>query len=225
MFNILIAEDDNNLRNLMDIKLREEGYNTILSKNGIEAYEKVFENHVDLMVVDVMMPGMNGFELVSTLRKNNLDIPTIICTAKGEIEDKVEGFSIGIDDYVVKPVDFSELLLRIKAILRRVKAENKMVLNIGDVVLEYNSLSVKYKDLEVILTKTEFLILFKLFSNIGQPYSKNELYEEFWDFDSDTEEDVVKVFINKIRNKILVIPTIGIETVRGVGYKGVVYEK
>ena len=221
MFNVLIAEDDFNIRKLIGIKLKNAGYNVILTANGQEALSAVYENHVDIMIVDVMMPIINGYELVRELRRDKIKIPVIMCTAKGGIADKIEGYDAGIDDYMVKPIDFTELLMRIKAVLRRSETVSERKLVVGNVTLDYNSLTVYDNEKSVSLTKKEFGILFKLLSYPEKSFSKSQLFEEFWSFDSDTEEDAVKVYVNKIRNKIEGFKEIDVQTVRGVGYKGV----
>lgn len=225
MFNVLIAEDEKNIRNLIGIKLKNAGYNVILTANGEDALNAVYENHVDIMVVDVMMPIMNGYELVRALRNDGKKIPVIMCTAKGGINDKAEGYDAGVDDYMVKPIDFDELLMRVKAVLRRAETVSERKLIIGSTVLDYDTLTVYDGVNKVLFTKKEFGILYKLLSYPEKSFSKSQLFEEFWSFDSDTEEDSVKVYINKIRNKINVFAEIDVVTVRGVGYRGVRCEK
>ena len=185
----------------------------------------VYENHVDIMIVDVMMPIMSGYELVKNLRQDKIKTPVIMCTAKGTIDDKAEGYNIGVDDYMVKPIDFDELLMRIKAVLRRAQTVSERKLTVGSVTLDYDTLSITSGDEKVTLTKKEFSILYKLLSYPEKSFSKSQLFEEFWAFDSDTEEDSVKVYVNKIRNKISQFSEIDVETVRGVGYRGVRHGK
>lgn len=221
MFSVLIVEDDKNLRKLMEIKLQADGYNTISAENGLVALEKLSENHVDVMIVDAMMPVMNGFELVKTVREEGNLIPAIMVTAKGTLEDKERGFLSGVDDYMVKPIEFYEMSMRIKAVLRRAKIVNERKIKIGSTVLDYDTLTVSNGEVSVALTKTEFGVLYKLLSYPERSFSKSALFEEFWSWDSDTEEDIVKVYINRIRNKIEPFANIDIETVRGVGYRGV----
>ena len=225
MFNVLIVEDDFNICKLMKIKLTQEGYNCILAHNGEEGIEKLSENHIDIVIADAMMPKMDGFEMVKEMRELKYLVPVIMVTARGEIEDKSKGFIVGVDDYMVKPIDFKELFLRMKAVLRRANIVSEKKIVIGKTVLDYNTLTVSNGEDKEIFTKKEFQILFKLLSYPEQSFSKSALFEEFWNFDSDTEEDAVKVYINKIRNKISRFSEIDIETVRGVGYKGVKNEK
>lgn len=224
MFTVLIVEDDKNLRNLMDIKLKNDGYNTLTAENGKVAMQRFSENHIDIMLVDAMMPIMNGYELVKAIRQDGSLIPIIMITAKGTIEDKEQGFDSGVDDYMVKPIDFNEMLMRIKAVLRRAKIVSDRKIFVGSTVLDYDTLTISDGVNKISLTKKEFSILYKLLSYPERSFSKTAIFEEFWSWDSDTEEDIVKVFINKIRNKIEVFKNIDIETVRGIGYRGVKYE-
>lgn len=222
MFNILLAEDDANIRRLIEIRLKNAGYEVFSAPDGERASELFFSNHIDLMVVDVMMPKKNGYELVREVREYNSVVPAIMVTAKGSLEDKAQAFLVGIDDYMVKPIEFDELLFRIKALLRRAKIVNERKLVVKTVTLDYNDLSVSSTDgRAVTLTKREFSILFKLLSYPEKAFTKGQLFEEFWGYDSETDEDTVKVFINRIRSKIKDFPEIDITTIRGIGYKGV----
>ena len=221
MFTVLIVEDDKNLRKLMDIKLSAEGYKTLLAENGINALDVLFNNHVDIALVDAMMPKMNGYEFVKQIRDSGSALPVIMITARGTIADKETGFSVGVDDYMVKPIDFHEMSLRIKAVLRRAKIVSERKIFVGSVVLDYETLTVSKEDTKVSLTKKEFGILYKLLSYPERSFSKTALFEEFWSWDSDTEEDIVKVYVNRIRNKIEPFSEIDVETVRGIGYRGI----
>lgn len=224
MFNVLIVEDDKNIRKLMEIKLKAEGYNTSTACDGLDALDKVGKSHYDILIVDAMMTKMNGYEFLSEIKSLDMNIPSIMVTAKGGIEDKAKGFTVGVDDYMVKPIDFKELSLRIKAVLRRAKIVSERKIKIGNTILDYDTLTVSNSENSITLTKKEFGILYKLMSFPEQSFSKRKLFEEFWDFDSETEEDTLKVHINKIRNKISVFKNIDIETVRGIGYRGVKYD-
>lgn len=222
MINVLICEDDKNIRKLIEIRLTQNGFNVFSASDGKEGLD-IFENkHVDIIVVDAMMPKMDGFELISEIRKINVNIPAIMVTARGNMEDKTHGFMAGIDDYMVKPIEFDELLLRMKALLRRAKIISENKLNIGDIVLDYGTLTVTdNKTRSAVLTKKEFAILFKLLSFTELSFTKGQLFDEFWGYDSMSDENTVKVFINRIRTKIKDFPEIDIATIRGVGYKGV----
>ncbi len=222
MFNILICEDDAHILQLMKIRLTQNGYKTFTAKNGLEGLEIFNSNPIDLLIVDVSMPKLNGFELVSQIRENGSQVPAIIVSARGNLADKTQGFSIGIDDYMVKPIEFDELLLRIKALMRRAKIVSEQKIYIKNIVLDYSTLKITdNKEREVILTKKEFLILFKLLSYPERAFTKGQLYDEFWGYSSDTDEDIVKVYVNRIRSKIKDFPEIDVATIRGIGYKGV----
>ena len=224
MLNILIVEDDNNLRKLLAIKLKSEGYNVETAINGCDALDLIGKMHFDMLLVDAMMPRVDGYQLVKTLRGEGSSVPVIMITSRGSITDKEQGFLAGVDDYMLKPIDFQELFLRIKAVLRRAKIVSERKIMIGSTVLDYETLTVSNAEQKVSLTKKEFSILYKLLSYPERSFSKSALFEEFWSWDSDTEEDVVKVYVNRIRNKIQPFKNIDIETVRGIGYRGIKIE-
>lgn len=225
MLNILIAEDDNNIRRLMEIRLKQNGFNPISACDGEEALKLFEENKIDFLIVDVMMPKKGGIELIKDIRDGGSQIPAIIVSAKGSLVDKTKGFLVGIDDYMVKPVEFDELLLRIRALLRRAKIVSEQKIIVGNVTLDNNTLSISDNEKSISLTKREFSILFKLLSYPEKAFTKGELFEEFWGINSQSDEDVIKVFVNKIRTKIKDFPQIDISTIRGVGYKGVKNEE
>ena len=212
MFNVLVAEDDKNIRKLMELRLSAEGYNVYSAGDGEEALKLMEGNQIDIMIV-------------KTVRETDSQIPAIMVTAKGSIQDKAKGFNVGIDDYMVKPVEFDELIFRIKALLRRAKIVNERKITVGDVTLDYDTLSVSGHGKKVTLSKKEFSILFKLLSYPERSFTKAQLFDEFWGYDSYADEDTIKVHINKIRSKISDFPEIDIETIRGIGYKGVKNEK
>ncbi|MBO7213909.1 MAG: response regulator transcription factor [Clostridia bacterium] len=225
MFNVMVVEDDKNIRKLIEIKLIALGYSVITAENGAVALNKLNENHIDIMLVDAMMPVMDGFSLVKAVRGDGNNIPIIMVTARGSLADKSQGFDLGVDDYIVKPIEFDELSLRIKAVLRRAKIVSDRKITVGNTVLDYDTLTISKGEEKVVLTKTEFGIIYKLLSYPERTFSKSMLFEEFWSWDSETEEDIVKVYINRIRNKITAFSDIDVETVRGIGYRGVRNEK
>lgn len=226
MFNILIAEDDKNIRKLIEIRLKDDKFNVISASNGEEALQKLYDNPIDLLVVDIMMPFMNGYEFVEKARETYPNIPAILVTAKNSFEDISKGYSIGIDDYMVKPINFDELVMRINAILRRSKIVSERKICFGDITIDYNTLSIsRVNGLTINLPMKEFSILFKLLSYPEKVFTKSEIFEEFWGLNSDTDENTIKVHINNIRNKIKEFPEISIENIRGFGYKGVRNEK
>lgn len=220
MINILIVEDDKNIRKLMSIWLNKAGFNPLTAENGEAAVNLLAAQKIHLLLVDIMMPVMNGTELLQYLKLNDIRVPVIVTTAKESIEDKKICFSLGADDYLVKPVDREELLLRINAVLKRCHVIDSKILHIGSVTLDANTLTVSAGEMTTPMPKREFEILFLLLSNPDKVYTKPQLMDEFWGYDSDSFSDTVKVHINRIRKKIEPYPEIGICTIRGVGYKG-----
>lgn len=223
MFKVLVADDEVNIRNLIKLKLSGEGYDVVCASDGNEALSRLYSECFDICIVDVMMPVMDGFSLVKQMRGENINTPVIMVTAKGNTEDKIEGFRSGIDDYMVKPVDFEELSLRIKALLRRYRIATERKITVGGTVLTYDTLTVSNEklNLTVTLQKKEFLILYKLFSYPEKTFSKGQLYDEFWGLDNFGDVDAVKVYVSKIRSAIEPFPEIDIATVRGIGYRGI----
>lgn len=222
MYNVLVVEDDANILKLMCIRLKKSGFNVLAAENAKEALEIVAKGEADIMVADVMMPGMDGFRLVEKIREDGNRMPVILATAKETLDDKREGFNCGADDYMVKPIEHEELVLRINALIKRADFRRDKKISVGSVTLDYEKLSV-YNDKGDIaqLSKKEFLILFRLISYPEKIFTKTQLMDEFWGYESDTYSDTVKVHINRIRNKIAVFPEIDVATVRGLGYRGV----
>ncbi|MBD7914967.1 response regulator transcription factor [Clostridium sp. Sa3CUN1] len=219
MINILIVEDEKNLRRLMEVFLKENGFEVFLAEDGEKAVEIFFEYHIDLVLCDIMMPKVNGYDLVKELRRFNYDLPIIMVTAKESFEDKKKGFLIGADDYIVKPIDLDEMLLRINALLRRAKISNDHKLVIGNVVLDYNTLTITKEKKIIELTKKEFYLLFKLLSYPKQIFTRHQLIEEIWGVDIESDERTVDVHIKRIREKLGDLEEFKIITVRGLGYK------
>lgn len=219
MIKILIVEDNDNLRKMIDIYLRQNNFETYLAKNGLEALDILENNIIDLIVCDIMMPKMNGFELIKELRCIYVDLPIIIVTAKESKEDKIVGFKLGTDDYMTKPIDLEELLMRIKALLRRYSIKNNHKLNIGDVELDYDKLSVTKNEESIYLPKKEFYLLYKLLSYPGKIFTRMELMDDIWGMDSCSEEQTVNVHIRRLREKFKEYSEFEIITVRGLGYK------
>lgn len=222
MYNILLVEDDAHILKLMDIWLTRSGFSVLTATNGEEALDIVKGGEVDLIVADVMMPKMDGFTMVETLRAEGNDIPVILATAKETIQDKKEGFNCGADDYMVKPIDHEELVLRINAIIKRADIRREKKITVGDCTVDYQTLSVyNEKGDKEVFSKKEFFILYKLLTYPERIFTKSQLMDEFWGIDSDSFTDTVKVHINRIRNKIAKFPEIDIVTVRGFGYRGI----
>ena len=221
MFHILVVEDNANTRKLMQAVLSQNGYEPILACDGVEALEVLDRKHVDLIVLDIMMPRMDGYEFTETLRASGCDIPILMVTAKEKPADKHRGFMIGTDDYMVKPVDEEEMLLRIAALLRRARIVNDHKLTIGSTVLDYDSLSVRSEAGEMELPKKEFMLLFKLLSYQNKIFTRRQLMDEIWDMDSESDERTVDVHINRLRDRFRGSADFEIVTVRGLGYKAV----
>lgn len=222
MFRILVVEDDKNARKLMTTVLAQNNYEPVSAADGIDALEIMDHQHIDLIITDIMMPRMDGFELVQTLREGNSNIPILIITAKEAIQDKKRGFRIGTDDYMVKPIDEEEMILRVSALLRRSAIVNEHRLTIGGTVLDYDAFSVSTGGgVPVTLPQKEFLLLFKLLSYQNKIFTRRQLMDEVWDMDSETDERTVDVHINRLRDRFKQNEDFEIKTVRGLGYKAV----
>lgn len=225
MFNILVVEDDKNLRKLITTYLQRNKYNTYEATNGEEALNVLDQSYIDLIVSDIMMPKMDGYELIKSLREAKYDVPILIITAKSEIEDKKEGFLLGADDYMVEPIDIEEMLLRIQVLLRRSKSASEKKIQIGDLLLNYNQLSVIKKDKVYNLAQKEFYLLYKLLSTPNTIFTRQELIEEVWGLESDSDYRTVDVHIKRIREKMKDVDEFEIVTIRGIGYKAIIHEK
>ncbi len=222
--NILAVDDEENILLLYDAILSKEGHKVFKAKNGEEGLEIFFSIPIDLVILDEMMPLMSGNELVKEIRKEDKFVPVIMVTAKGTIGDKQTSFDLGVDDYMVKPIDSDELIMRINALARRSKINTEKQIKVGETILDMNERSVSNTTTKITLSKTEFGILYKLLSYPEKVFSKWELFDEFWGVSSDTDESIVKVVIFKIRKLIEPFPEIEIRTVMGVGYQGVKHE-
>ncbi len=220
MFKILIAEDDPFIRKLITLHLSQNGFEVVGTTDGVSAFEAYLHEHFDLLVTDVLMPRMSGTELVKKIRAMDKDIPILILTALESFEDKELGFQSGSDDYMVKPIDMKELVLRIKALLRRYKITSENKIDYKGLSLNYLTNGVKVGDEVVELTKKEFLLLYKLVSNPGIIFTRNQLLDEIWGFDSESLDRTVDTHIKRIREK-LKCTDVELITVRGIGYKAV----
>lgn len=219
MFNILVVEDDKNLRKLIATCLIKENYKVYEATNGIEALDVLDKNYINLVVTDIMMPKMDGYELIKELREANFRLPILLITAKSTLEDKKQGFNLGADDYMVKPIDIDELSLRIKALLKRCNETNEKILKIGKLELDYNKLSTSRDGKDYQLTQKEFYLLYKLISMPDTIFTRQELIEEIWGLENESDYRTIDVHIKRIREKLKVVPEFEIETIRGVGYK------
>jgi DNA-binding response OmpR family regulator len=221
MFNILIVEDDLNQRKLMQRVLEQFGYTVTLACDGVDALEQLEKKHVDLIILDIMMPRMDGYEFTSTLRQSGCNIPILMVSAKQSPVDKRKGFIIGTDDYMTKPVDEEEMVLRVGALLRRSKIVNERKLTVGQTTLIYDSLSVVSPDDSQELPQKEFLLLFKLLSYPNKIFTRRQLMDEIWDMESESDERTVDVHVSRLREKFRISPDFEIVTIRGLGYKAV----
>lgn len=221
MFNIMIVEDDINQRKLMQRVLEQFGYNVTLACDGVDALEQLEKKHVDLIILDIMMPRMDGFEFTSTLRQSGCNIPILMVSAKQSPVDKRKGFIIGTDDYMTKPVDEEEMVLRVGALLRRSKIANERKLTVGQTTLVYDSLSVVSPVDTQELPQKEFFLLFKLLSYPNKIFTRRQLMDEIWDMESESDERTVDVHVSRLREKFRNNPDFEIVTVRGLGYKAV----
>lgn len=222
MFNILVVEDDKNLKKLMTTYLKKSNYSTYEASNGEEALEIIDKQYIDLIISDIMMPKMDGYELLKELRTSNYEIPIMLITAKSDINDKKQGFILGADDYMVKPVDMEEMILRVSVLLKRAKSANKRKISIGELHLDYDQLSVLKRDKEYNLAQKEFYLLYKLLSTPNTIFTRQELIEEIWGLESESDYRTVDVHIKRIREKLSDINEIEIVTVRGIGYKCII---
>ena len=221
MFNIMIVEDDANQRKLMSAVLEQYGYNVIQAFDGIDALDQLDKKHIDLIILDIMMPRMDGFELTETIRQSGSNIPILMVTAKQSPVDKRKGFIIGTDDYMTKPVDEEEMVLRVGALLRRSKIVSEKKLTVGTTTLYYDSFTVVSGSTTNEHPQKEFLLLFKLLSYPGKIFTRRQLMDEIWDMDSESDERTVDVHISRLRDRYRNCPDFEIVTVRGLGYKAV----
>ena len=221
MFRILVAEDDEQLRHLFCRVLSRNGFTAIPATDGQDALELMEKEYVDLVVSDIMMPRLDGYGLVQALRDSNNQIPVLMITAKDSFQDMQHGFLSGADDYMVKPINVNELVLRVHALLRRAQLVAQRQLQIGGSTLVYDSLSVKRGSEEVFLPQKEFQLLYKLISSPGQIFTRQQLMDDIWGYDTQTEPRTVDVHVNRLRDRFRDSGDFEIVTVRGVGYKAV----
>ena len=221
MFHILVVDDDKNTRRLLKAVLETEGYTVSTAENGEAALEVMDTEVIDLVVLDIMMPKMNGYEFTKTLRDVDNNLPILMVSAKQMPEDKKQGFLVGTDDYITKPIDEEEMLLRIKALLRRARIANERKIMIGDIVIDYDSLSVTKGNDTQELPQKEFMLLYKLLSYPGKIFTRIQLMDEIWGSESDTGWETVTVHIGRLRKRFEEWPEFEIQSVRGLGYKAV----
>lgn len=222
MATILIVDDDRKICRLEDIYLRSEGFDTLVARDGFEALSIIGQKRVDLIVADILMPNLDGQGLLRALREHYIATPVLMMTARSAFEDKKRLFECGADDYMVKPVDLEELVLRIRAILRRYNISNARQLRVGDTILDYSSLEVRDPGGTLTLPQKEFYLLFLLLSYPGRIFTRQELMDELWGTDTNTSPRTVDVHINRLRSRFAGREDFEISTIRGLGYKGVI---
>ncbi|MCD8328729.1 MAG: response regulator transcription factor [Ruminococcus sp.] len=221
MVNILVADDDKHTRMLLRAILQNANYEVITAENGEQALEVLDREHIDLVIIDIMMPKMDGYEFTKVVRDSGSTIPVLMLTAKILPEDEKQGFIVGTDDYITKPIDEEKLLYRIKALLRRAQIVNEQKIIIGDVTLDYNTLTVSRQGEVQELPQKEFLLLYKLLSYPGKIFTRIQLMDEIWGMDSETGWETVTVHIGRLRKRFEDWKEFTIETVRGLGYRAV----
>ena len=221
MFNILVVDDDKNTRMYFEAVLKKKGYTVSVANDGKEALAVMDKEHIDLVVLDIMMPRMDGYTLTRTLRECDNSLPILMVSAKQLPKDKNLGFAAGTDDYMTKPVDQDEFLYRIKALLRRARIANERRIVVGDVVLDYDSLTVSRGDEVMELPQKEFLLLYKLLSYPGKIFTRIQLMDEIWGSESETGWETVTVHVGRLRKRFDGWKEFEIDAVRGLGYKAV----
>ncbi|MBR4950824.1 MAG: response regulator transcription factor [Clostridia bacterium] len=219
MTRILIAEDDTELRKLFAHVLTKNGYEVVQVGNGKEALERLEEEYFDLIISDIMMPVTDGYEFVSILREKGNTTPVLMITAKDAFDDMQQGFNIGSDDYMVKPINVNEMVLRVGALLRRAKMINERRLTIGETVMECDTFTVNFKGESLILPQKEFMLLYKMASYTGKIFTRQQLMDEIWGYEAVSDTHTVDVHIGRLRDKFRDSEDFKIITMRGVGYK------
>lgn len=222
MFKILIVEDDRDLNQTVCAYLNRNGYEAIGCLSADDAYDAMYSNLFDMIISDIMMPRIDGYEFARTVREMNQDIPILFMTAREDFESKRKGFGVGVDDYMVKPIDLEELLLRVEALLRRAKIATNRRLVIGSTTLDAEEHAAYVDGEEIQLTVREFNILYKLLSYPKKTFTRSQLMDEFWDIESASGPRVVDVYMTKLREKFKACVDFEIVTVHGLGYKAVV---
>ena len=225
MFRILVVEDDRDLNRTVCSYLNQNGFGTTGCLDAESAYDALYENVYDMIISDIMMPGTDGFEFARTVRSTSKDVPIMFMTAKDDIMSKEKGYRIGIDDYMVKPVNLDEMLLRIGAILRRAKIASEKKIQLRDFVMDSDEHTAYLNGEEISLTAREFSILYKMLSYPKKTFTRAQLMDEFWSSDSDTAPRAVDVYMTKLRSKLAGCTSFEIKTVHGLGYKAVINEE
>lgn len=221
MVNILVLEDDAKLNRTVCNYLNDSGFQAKGCLSAKEAYEEMYNNLYEMVVSDIMMPGVDGFEFAENVRRVNRHIPILFMSAKDDLPSKQKGFQLGIDDYMVKPIELDELLLRVRALLRRANIELERKLTVGNLKMNADAMTAMIDGEEIVTTTREFNILYKLLSYPNKTFTRAQLMDEFWNVDSETSLRAVDVYVTKLRDKFSACDGFEIKTVRGIGYKAV----
>ncbi|MCR4839765.1 MAG: response regulator transcription factor [Eubacterium sp.] len=219
MEKILIAEDDADLLKIFQTVLRKEGYEVIPVEDGAKALEYLNREYVDLIISDIMMPNMDGYQLITALRDAGQKTPILLITAKEGFDDMRKGFSLGTDDYMVKPVNMNELVLRVQALIRRSRMQNERRQTFGPLTMELDSMTITVGEESQVLPQKEFMLLYKLLNSPGKTFTRQQLMDEIWGTDSPSDVRTVDVHINRLRERFRDLPDYEIVTIRGLGYK------
>ena len=219
MFSILVVEDNEVLNEMISTKLKLESYSVYSTFDGEEALNTLECEHIDLIISDIMMPGIDGYELTKSLRDINSAIPILMISAKNQIEDMEKGFMLGTDDYMIKPINMQEMILRVKALLRRAQIANERKLKVGSTILDYDALTIKTENNIYDMPPKEFYLIFKLLSSPNKIFTRLELMDEIWGMDTEIDDRTIDSHIKKLRRKFEDCNDFEIITVRGLGYK------
>ena len=219
MERILIAEDDADLLKLFQTVLKKEGYEVIPVEDGVQALRYLNREYVDMIISDIMMPNMDGYELIRVLRNAGQKTPILLITAKEGFDDMRMGFSLGTDDYMVKPVNMNELVLRVQALIRRSRMQSERRQTFGSMTMEMDSMTVTVNEESQVLPQKEFMLLYKLLNSPGKTFTRQQLMDEIWGSDSPSDVRTVDVHVNRLRERFRDLPDYEIVTVRGLGYK------
>ena len=225
MIHIIVVEDDVKLNQIVCTYLNDNGFQTKGCLNASDAYDEMYNNLYDMIISDIMMPEIDGFEFAETVRRVNRTIPILFMSARDDLPSKQRGFRLGIDDYMVKPIELDELLLRVRALLRRANIEVERKITVGNLMLDADAMSAEIDGEEVSLTTREFNLIYKMLSYPKKTFSRAQLMDEFWGIDSETSLRAVDVYVTKLRDKLSSCDGFKIVTVRGLGYKVVLNEK
>ncbi len=221
MFQVLVVEDDRELRDLFCTVLEENGYHAIAANDGLQAFDLLESHYIDLIISDVMMPKLNGFEMTQAIRSAGYTMPILIISAKGQAADKQKGFQSGIDDYMVKPIDVNEMIWRVEALLRRSQIISQRKVRIGSSELNSDTYTLRCGEQEIVLPQKEFLLLFKLLSAPDRIFTRTQIMDEIWGVDQEHDSHTLDVHISRLREKCKDNPDFDIVTMRGLGYKAV----